>query len=320
MDDPLLEEFLSLRQKVLYWGDWELVDPLEYLAPFLDAVKSQEVSGPITGVALASLWKLLTSNVISPSTINGAEAVKRIVSAVRDCRFETTGHYEDEAVLMRIIQVLVACVRSDVGLLLSSNDVRDIFFTLLEWCDIGDSGSATSAVEPSRVFVQTARHMLGDLVSGIFARLRLCRVPDTGFGGRGSGGKGLMSRTKSGLSLSQAGQILSPTLSFSLSEAGRSSAYPTLVCGIEPLREMFLYFVVLATSESRSSDHDYVLFALKMIHTAVVSAGEAIAEHRALLSLIRQQLFVALNQALTRPPQSIHAAVLQVFILVLKLK
>ncbi|GMH45726.1 hypothetical protein BSKO_13689 [Bryopsis sp. KO-2023] len=317
LDDPLLEEFLALRQKVLYWGEWELVDPLEYLAPFLDAVKSQEVSGPITGTALASLWKLLTSNVISPSTINAAEAVRRIVSAVQDCRFETTGHFEDEAVLMRIVQVLVACVRSDVGLLLSASDVQEIFFAMLQWCEVG---SGTSGSEPSRVFAQSARHMLGELISGLFARLRMCRVPDLGvFGGR-PGNRNPLSRSRSGQSLSHGGASMSPTLSFSLSEPGRASPHPMLVCGIDPLREMFLYFVALATSESKSASvDDNVLFALRMIHTAVVSAGEAIAEHRSLLSLIRTQLFVALNQALTRPPQSIHAAVFQVVLAMYKL-
>lgn len=45
-------------------ADWPMVQPLEYLAPFLKLVREPEVSGPITGVALTALWRLLSSGVL----------------------------------------------------------------------------------------------------------------------------------------------------------------------------------------------------------------------------------------------------------------
>jgi hypothetical protein len=45
-------------------ADWSAVQPLEFLAPFLKLVREPEVSGPITGVALTALWRLLSSGVL----------------------------------------------------------------------------------------------------------------------------------------------------------------------------------------------------------------------------------------------------------------
>ena len=42
-------------------ADWAKVEPLEYLAPFLEVIRSPETSGPITGVALTSVRRLLAS-------------------------------------------------------------------------------------------------------------------------------------------------------------------------------------------------------------------------------------------------------------------
>jgi hypothetical protein len=40
-------------------ADWSLVAPLEYLGPFLEVIRSPETSGPITGVALTSVCRML---------------------------------------------------------------------------------------------------------------------------------------------------------------------------------------------------------------------------------------------------------------------
>jgi hypothetical protein len=53
---PLLHVDLS--------ADWSVVQPLEFLSPFLKLVREPEVSGPITGVALTSLWRLLSGGIL----------------------------------------------------------------------------------------------------------------------------------------------------------------------------------------------------------------------------------------------------------------
>ena len=49
---------------VCYPADWRKVRPLEYLAPFLEVVRSPETSGPITAVALTSVRRMLEENIL----------------------------------------------------------------------------------------------------------------------------------------------------------------------------------------------------------------------------------------------------------------
>ncbi len=57
------------------------MDPLEYLTPFLKLVREPEVSGPITGVALTALCRLLGNNVVGECTTNGRNTVLPLVHA-----------------------------------------------------------------------------------------------------------------------------------------------------------------------------------------------------------------------------------------------
>lgn len=40
-------------------AEWSKIEPLTYLGPFLEVIRSPETSGPITGVALTSVRRLL---------------------------------------------------------------------------------------------------------------------------------------------------------------------------------------------------------------------------------------------------------------------
>ena len=56
-----------------------------------------------------------------------AEAVQALADAVTQCKFEATYPASDECVLNRILDVLVACVRSPWGRLLSHDNLLNIF-------------------------------------------------------------------------------------------------------------------------------------------------------------------------------------------------
>jgi hypothetical protein len=55
---PLLQAFKDLRVTLESTERLNAVSPTVYLKPFLDVIQSDETSGPITGVALASLQKV----------------------------------------------------------------------------------------------------------------------------------------------------------------------------------------------------------------------------------------------------------------------
>jgi brefeldin A-resistance guanine nucleotide exchange factor 1 len=60
---------------------------------------------------------------------HNAKVVEEIASSVISCRFEATDPESDEVVLMRILQVLVACCKCPVGFLLSEEAVMDMIQT-----------------------------------------------------------------------------------------------------------------------------------------------------------------------------------------------
>ena len=86
--DPLLQGFRTLRRQLYTWRDWHAVAPLEYLAPFLAVVRSDETSGPITGAALAALYAVLSAELVQPAAPGATEAMHALVDAVTHCRFE----------------------------------------------------------------------------------------------------------------------------------------------------------------------------------------------------------------------------------------
>jgi len=88
VEDPLLQGFRTLRRQLYAWRDWAAVAPLEYLAPFLAVVRSDETSGPITGAALAALYAVLSAELVQPAAPGATEAMHALVDAVTHCRFE----------------------------------------------------------------------------------------------------------------------------------------------------------------------------------------------------------------------------------------
>ena len=50
--------------------DLDELTPNDFLTPFLDVIRSEDTTGPITGLALSSVNKLLSYGLISKYTVN----------------------------------------------------------------------------------------------------------------------------------------------------------------------------------------------------------------------------------------------------------
>ena len=57
--DPIIQSFRQLRCQLFLWPNFKAVEPLLYLSPFLEAVRSLETNGPITGTALSAVYKFI---------------------------------------------------------------------------------------------------------------------------------------------------------------------------------------------------------------------------------------------------------------------
>ena len=158
VDDPLVQEFMSLRRALFANGlmlgtssssppfmensrnnssnnngkasQQQQQQPLscaDFIQPFLKCIVSVETSGPITSQALSAVHKILKKDLIFGSDdVEKAMVVRDISEAVTMSRFEATDPDHDDAVLCKILHVLIECVACPSGRLLSDDDVCDL--------------------------------------------------------------------------------------------------------------------------------------------------------------------------------------------------
>ncbi|KAM7384982.1 hypothetical protein PAMP_001086 [Pampus punctatissimus] len=81
------------------------VEPNVFLRPFLEVVRSEDTTGPITGLALTSVNKFLSYGLIDSNHEAAAEAIENMADAVTHARFVGTDPASDEVVLMKILQL-----------------------------------------------------------------------------------------------------------------------------------------------------------------------------------------------------------------------
>ncbi|KAI4965898.1 hypothetical protein ZWY2020_047889 [Hordeum vulgare] len=131
----LIQSLKSLRALLFQprHGAWRCSDPSMYLSPFLDVVLS--VLGPrgATGVALSSVLKILGIEVFDECSPGARDAIQAILTAVTNCRIERIADSgAEEAVLLRVLQVLAALLRARAAPLLSDSAVCTVVNTCFQ--------------------------------------------------------------------------------------------------------------------------------------------------------------------------------------------
>ncbi len=82
----LLKAFLDLKRSLASAYCLEELDPDVFLAPFLDVIRSEVVTGPVTGLALAAVNKFLAYNLLHGGQANIGNAVENLADAVTHAR------------------------------------------------------------------------------------------------------------------------------------------------------------------------------------------------------------------------------------------
>lgn len=164
LEHSLIQSLKTLRRQVFSWQhDWQTVNPSLYLQPFLNVIRSDETGAPITGVALSSVYKILTLEVLDVNTVSVDDAMHQVVDAVTSCRFEVTDPSSEEVVLTKILQVLLACMKSKASVMLSNQHVC----TIVNNCFRIVHQAGTKGELLQRI----ARHTMNELVRCIFSHL-----------------------------------------------------------------------------------------------------------------------------------------------------
>ncbi|XP_066534490.1 Golgi-specific brefeldin A-resistance guanine nucleotide exchange factor 1 isoform X3 [Hoplias malabaricus] len=160
--DPLLNNFSQLKDVLNSIKDLSDVEPNVFLRPFLDVVRSEDTTGPITGLALTSVNKFLSYGLINANHEGAAAGIENMADAVTHARFVGTDPASDEVVLMKILQVLRTLLLTPVGAHLTNESVCEIMQSCFRIC---------FEMRLSELLRKSAEHTLVDMVQLLFSRL-----------------------------------------------------------------------------------------------------------------------------------------------------
>lgn len=160
---------------------------LQYFPAFLEVVLSEQTSGLVTEAALSAVHKLLQLEVLGmrregtrassgPGSLftcpgrraaleadqAAREVMNSIVSSVTHCRFEASDPASDEVVLMKLLKVLLACMRCSSQAQLTDEGVCEIVQACFRIC---------AQPRLSVLLRRTAETALLEIVWILFARL-----------------------------------------------------------------------------------------------------------------------------------------------------
>ncbi|XP_077207241.1 Golgi-specific brefeldin A-resistance guanine nucleotide exchange factor 1 isoform X3 [Paroedura picta] len=160
--DPLLHSFSVLKDVLNDITDLSAIEPIVFLRPFLEVIRSEDTTGPITGLALTSVNKFLSYVLIDANHDGTAEGMENMADAVTHARFVGTDPASDEVVLMKILQVLRTLLLTPIGAHLTNESVCEIMQSCFRIC---------FEMRLSELLRKSAEHTLIDMVQLLFTRL-----------------------------------------------------------------------------------------------------------------------------------------------------
>ncbi|MQL85847.1 hypothetical protein Taro_018380 [Colocasia esculenta] len=315
VEHSLIQSLKALRRQIFSWErQWHAVNPTLYLEPFLDVIRSDETGAPITGVALSSVYKILTIDILDLNTVNVENAMHLIVEAVTSCRFEVIDPASEEVVLMKILQVLLACIKSKASALLNNQHVCTIVNTCFRV--VHQAGTKGELLQ------RFSRHTMHELVRCIFSHL-----PDIEEKPLATGG-GALKPEIGGLDKDHAlhakkmengggnigdddpQHVDSPVATLvdqnTVADVANGSQVMSEPYGVPCMVEIFHFLCSLLNIAEHigispnanpiAFDEDVPLFALKLINSAIELGGPSIQKHPKLFALIQDELFRNLMQ------------------------
>ncbi|XP_061196225.1 Golgi-specific brefeldin A-resistance guanine nucleotide exchange factor 1-like isoform X2 [Saccostrea echinata] len=160
--DPLLSSFSQLKDILNNISDLDEIEPNAFLGPFLEVIRSEDTTGPITGLALTSVNKFLSYGLVDSACETAPAAIENIADAVTHARFVGTDPGSDEVVLMKILHVLRTLLLAPAGVLLTNESVCEIMQSCFRIC---------FEMRLSELLRKSAEHTLMDMVQLLFSRL-----------------------------------------------------------------------------------------------------------------------------------------------------
>ncbi|XP_077230483.1 GNOM-like 2 [Tasmannia lanceolata] len=262
LDASLLNSLKSLRALIFNpQQEWRAIDPSIYLSPFLDVIQSDEIPAPATGVALSAILKIIKLEIFDEKTPGAGEALHSVVSGIMNCRLEKTDPVSEDAVLMRILQVLMAIMKNPASVLLTDHTVCTVVNTCFQV--VQQSASRGDLLQ------RTARYTMHELIQVIFTRLPEIETSDGGVSESDIDDCDITENVGSGYGAHCMVDIFQ------------------FLCSLLNVVEV----VDAEGLTTTNTDEDVQLFALVLINSAIELGGEGVGKHRKLLRMIQDDLF-----------------------------
>ncbi|XP_025416459.1 Golgi-specific brefeldin A-resistance guanine nucleotide exchange factor 1 isoform X2 [Sipha flava] len=134
------------------------------MEPFLDVIRCEEITGPVTSLALISIYKFINYGLIKKCVPESKllSTVENIADAITHTRFLGTEKTSDAIVLMKTLQVLYCLMMSPEGEYLPNESVCEIMMSCFRFC---------FEVRLSEFVRSYAEHCLKDIIQLLFSRL-----------------------------------------------------------------------------------------------------------------------------------------------------
>ncbi|GIY37714.1 golgi-specific brefeldin A-resistance guanine nucleotide exchange factor 1 [Caerostris darwini] len=160
--DILLKNFSDLKELLNQVNSINDLEPITYLKPFLDVIRAENTTGPVTGLGLSAVSKFLSYGLIDAKQPTAPLAAENIADAVTHARFMGTDSASDEVVLMKILHVLRLLLLTPLGVLLTNESVCETMQSCFRFC---------FETRLSELLRRSAEHALMDMVQLLFSCL-----------------------------------------------------------------------------------------------------------------------------------------------------
>lgn len=298
-DNPLLSSFLQLRSILTDTNDLYLIDSLTLLQPFLLVIKSSSTSGHITALALNSVSKFISYNIISPEKSKNLQStLVQIISSLTHCRFEAADQNSDDSVLLKVLRLLELIIESPLSNLLPNEVVLEVIQTCL---------SLACNKKRSEVLRKAAEMAMISITVRIFSKLKelepeMEKIDDlqTNFTD-----KTLPEDIIGGTDTATPRELTSEPRIKDAADDNTKTDDPKQFELDEPFDIVCIneFLVILISMISPSNQYQHMestrVFALSLISTAIEVAGNDIPYHPALMSLVSDPISKHVLQIIT---------------------
>ncbi|ERE78833.1 golgi-specific brefeldin A-resistance guanine nucleotide exchange factor 1, partial [Cricetulus griseus] len=308
---------LTLAKSVVELSE---IEPNVFLRPFLEVIRSEDTTGPITGLALTSVNKFLSYALIDPTHEGTAEGMENMADAVTHARFVGTDPASDEVVLMKILQVLRTLLLTPVGTHLTNESVCEIMQSCFRIC---------FEMRLSELLRKSAEHTLVDMVQLLFTRLpQFKEEPKSYVGTNMKKQEGSHVEKAQSASVESIPEVLEectspPDHSASVhdmdyvnprgvrfTQSSQKEGTALVPYGLPCIRELFRFLISLTNPHDRHNSEGMIHMGLHLLTVALESAP--VAQCQTLLGLIKDEMCRHLFQLLSVERLNLYAASLRV--------